>query len=68
VVDLISTGMAALRQDIATATAVLNDVRGGVDGVIDKLDQPLQVTVERPHRSGVRDLFTPTDDDPPAAG
>jgi hypothetical protein len=49
-------------------------VRGGVDGVIDKLDQPLQVTVERPHRSGVRDLFTPTDDEspsqdePPAAG
>jgi hypothetical protein len=74
VVDLISTGMAALRQDIATASAMLHEVRGGVDGVIDKLDQPLQVTVERPHRSGVRDLFTPTDDEspsqdePPAAG
>jgi hypothetical protein len=65
VVDLISTGMAALRQDIATASAMLNEVRGGVDGVIDKLDQPLQVTVERPHRRGVRDLFKPTDDDPP---
>jgi len=25
------------------------------------------VTVERPHRSGVRDLFQPTSDDPPEA-
>jgi len=67
VVDLISTGMAALRQDIATLAAMVEQVGGGVDGVIDKLDQPLQVTVERPHRSGVRDLFQPTVDDPPEA-
>jgi hypothetical protein len=67
VVDLISTGMAALRQDVATLTALVEHVGGGVDGVIDKLDQPLQVTVERPKRSGVRDLFAPTGD-PPQAG
>ena len=67
VVDLISTGMAALRQDIATLAAMVEQVGGGVDGVIEKLDQPLQVTVERPHRSGVRDLFQPTGDEPPEA-
>jgi hypothetical protein len=67
VVDLISTGMAALRQDVATLAAMVEQVGGGVDGVIEKLDQPLQVTVERPHRSGVRDLFQPTGDDPPEA-
>lgn len=67
VVDLISTGMAALRQDVATLAAMVEQVGGGVDGVIEKLDQPLQVTVERPHRSGVRDLFQPTSDDPPEA-
>jgi hypothetical protein len=67
VVDLISTGMAALRQDVATLAAMVEQVGGGVDGVIEKLDQPLQVTVERPHRSGVRDLFQPTGDEPPEA-
>jgi hypothetical protein len=67
VVDLISTGMAALRQDVATLAAMVEQVGGGVDGVIEKLDQPLQVTVERPHRSGVRDLFQPTSDEPPEA-
>jgi chromosome segregation ATPase len=68
VVDLISTGMAALRQDVATLAALVERVDSGVDGVIDKLDQPLQVTVERPKRSGVRDLFAPTTGDPPQAG
>ncbi|MDX6523548.1 MAG: hypothetical protein QOI17_1061, partial [Gaiellales bacterium] len=67
VVDLISTGMAALRQDVATLAAMVERVGGGVEGVIDKLDQPLQVTVERPQRSGVRDLFQPTADEPPPA-
>lgn len=68
VVDLISTGMAALRQDVATLAAMVDQVGGGVDGVIEKLDQPLQVTVERPHRSGVRDLFQPTTgEEPPEA-
>jgi len=67
VVDLISTGMAALRQDVATLAAMVEQVGGGVDGVIQKLDQPLQVTVERPQRSGVRDLFQPTGDEPPEA-
>jgi hypothetical protein len=61
VVDLISTGMAALRQDVATLAGAVEHVSGGVDGVIEKLDQPLQVTVERPHRAGgVRDLFQST--------
>ena len=59
--------MAALRQDVATLAAMVEQVGGGVDGVIEKLDQPLQVTVERPHRSGVRDLFQPTGDEPPEA-
>jgi hypothetical protein len=68
VVDLISTGMAALRQDVATLVSLVEHVGGGVDGVIDKLDQPLQVTVERPKRSGVRDLFAPTTGEPPKAG
>jgi hypothetical protein len=69
VVDLISTGMAALRQDVATVSAMVEQVRGGVDGVADKLDQPLQVTVERPRGiAGVRDLFKPTADEPPDAG
>ena len=67
-VDLISTGMAAVRQDMAALVAMVERVGGGVEGVLDKLDQPLQVTVERPHRSGVRDLFAATDDDPPEAG
>ncbi|MDX6521378.1 MAG: hypothetical protein QOJ31_292 [Gaiellales bacterium] len=68
VVDLVSTGMAALRQDVATLTGLVEHVDGGVDGVIEKLDQPLQVTVERPKRSGVRDLFAPTTGEPPQAG
>ena len=68
VVDLISTGMAALRQDVATLAAMVEQLGGGVDGVIEKLDQPLQVTVERPQRSGVRDLFQPTTgEEPPEA-
>jgi hypothetical protein len=66
VVDLISTGMAALRQDVATLSAHVEQIGGGIDDVAMKLDQPLQVTVERPQRKGVRDLFTRTDE-PPAA-
>ena len=65
VVDLISTGMAELRKDAATVAALVDRVGGRVDTVLEKLDQPLQVTVERPHRTGVRDLFTPTDADAP---
>jgi chromosome segregation ATPase len=66
VVDLISTGMAEMRKDSATLAAMLERVNGGVDTVLDRMDQPLQVTVERPQHAGVRDLFTPTDDPTPA--
>jgi hypothetical protein len=66
VVDLISTGMAEMRRDAATLTALVERVGGRVDTVLDKLDLPLQVTVERPQHAGVRDLFTPTDDPTPA--
>jgi hypothetical protein len=66
VVDLVSTGMAALRQDVATLSAHVEQIGGDIDDVAMKLDQPLQVTVERPARKGVRDLFTRTEE-PPAA-
>jgi len=66
VVDLISTGMAEMRRDAATLAALVERVGGRVDTVLDKLDLPLQVTVERPQHAGVRDLFTPTDDPTPA--
>ena len=61
VVDLISTGMAEMRRDSATLDALVEGVGGRVELVLDRLDQPLQVTVERPQRAGVRDLFTPTE-------
>jgi chromosome segregation ATPase len=66
VVDLISTGMAEMRNDSARLAALIERVGGRVDTVLDKLDLPLQVTVERPQHAGVRDLFTPTDDPTPA--
>ncbi|MGZ4431530.1 MAG: hypothetical protein ACXVYV_07770 [Gaiellales bacterium] len=67
VVDLISTGMAALRQDVANLSGDVNKVSGGVDDVMEKLDQPLQVTVQRPERpperahGGMRELFAATE-------
>jgi hypothetical protein len=60
-VDLMSTGMSALRQDVADATNVLSRMTSSVNGVAARLDQPLQVTVERPRQSGVRDLFRSTE-------
>jgi hypothetical protein len=62
VVELISAGMAALRQDVAGLAGEMAGVSGGVSSVIDKLDQPMHVTVERPRpQAGVRDLFRPTE-------
>ena len=61
VVDLISTGMAELRRDAATLAVLVDRVGGRVDGVLDKLDQPLSVTVERREPHGVRDLFARTE-------
>ena len=68
VVDLISTGMAELRRDGATTAALVERVGGRIETVLDRMDQPLQVTVERPQHAGVRDLFTPTTDDPTPVG
>jgi chromosome segregation ATPase len=64
-VDLISTGMASLRQDMADVSGTLTHMNSSVNGVAARLDQPLQVTVERPRQSGVRDLFRPTEQEQP---
>ncbi len=64
-VDLISTGMASLRQDMADVSGTLSRMNSSVNGVAARLDQPLQVTVERPRQSGVRDLFRPTEQEQP---
>jgi hypothetical protein len=64
-VDLISTGMASLRQDMADVSGTLTRMNSSVNGVAARLDQPLQVTVERPRQSGVRDLFRPTEQEQP---
>jgi methyl-accepting chemotaxis protein len=60
-VDLISTGMASLRQDMSDVTTMVSRMNTSMTGVAARLDQPLQVTVERPRQSGVRDLFRPTE-------
>jgi chromosome segregation ATPase len=60
-VDLISTGMASLRQDIADVGSHMARMNQSVTGVAARLDQPLQVTVERPRQPGVRDLFRSTE-------
>jgi hypothetical protein len=60
-VDLISSGMAALRQDVADVSGSITRMNSSVTGVAARLDQPLQVTVERPRQSGVRDLFRSTE-------
>jgi hypothetical protein len=64
VVDLISTGMAEMRRDAATIVALIDRNGGRLETVLEKLDQPLQVTVERPRAGGVRDLFAATTDTP----
>jgi hypothetical protein len=61
VVELISRGMSALRQDVAGVAAAVDRTDGGIESVIEKLDQPMQVTLERPRQTGVRDLFRPTE-------
>lgn len=66
VVELLSRGMAALRQDISELGGAVERTGSGVDAVIDKLDQPMQVTLERPRQGGVRDLFRPTESETPA--
>ncbi|MGN6379962.1 MAG: hypothetical protein ACTHNU_13500 [Gaiellales bacterium] len=68
VVELISRGMATLRQDVADVAGAVERTTGGVDAVMEKLDQPLQVTLERHRQGGVRDLFRPTEAEPSPAG
>jgi chromosome segregation ATPase len=60
-VDLISSGMAALRQDVADVSSSMTRMNSSVTGVAARLDQPLQVTVGRPRQAGVRDLFRATE-------
>jgi chromosome segregation ATPase len=67
-VDLLSTGMAALRQDIADLSGSVGQVGAGVDRANAKLDQPVQVTVERAQQAGVRDLFRSTETERTPAG
>jgi len=67
-VDLLSTGMAALRQDVADLAGSVGQVGAGVDRANAKLDQPVQVTVERAQQAGGRDLFRPTEAEPNPAG
>ena len=66
VVELISTGVASLREDMAGLAAGVQRAGSGVEAVIEKLDQPMQVTLERPRGGGVRDLFRATESEPAA--
>ena len=61
VVELLSAGIAAMREDVAEARADIGSVISSVESVVTKLDQPIQVTLERTRQGGVRDLFRPTD-------
>ena len=67
-VDQLSTGMARLRQDVADLAGTVGQVGAGVDRANAKLDQPVQVTVERAQQAGVRDLFRQTEAEPAPAG
>ena len=60
-VDLISTGMASLRQDVADVSTSVARMSSSMTGVAARLDQPLQVTVERARQAGVHDLFRATE-------
>jgi hypothetical protein len=68
VVELVSTGMSGLRNDVGQLAGDINRMSGGVDAVVDKLDQPLQVTLERTRQAGVRDLFRPTESETASPG
>lgn len=61
VVELLSAGIAAVRQDVADMRSDVLSLNGGVESVITKLDQPIQVTLERARQGGLRDLFRPTE-------
>ena len=50
-----------MREDVAEARAEIGAIVTGVESVVTKLDQPIQVTLERTRQGGVRDLFRPTD-------
>jgi hypothetical protein len=54
VIDLLARGLDAVRSDVARLSERL-------EGVALRLDEPLQVTVERPRQAGLRNLFAPTE-------
>jgi hypothetical protein len=59
--DLFSTGISSVRQDVSALAGTVERIAATLESAVVKLDQPLQVTVERPANHGVRDLFKPTD-------
>jgi hypothetical protein len=54
VVQLLARGIDAVREDVSGLARSL-------DALAQRLDEPLQVTVERPRQLGVRHLFTSTE-------
>jgi hypothetical protein len=54
VIDLLAQGLDAVRTDVARLADRL-------EGIALRIDEPLQVTVERPRQAGLRNLFAPTE-------
>jgi len=54
IIDLLAKGLDAVRTDVGRLAERL-------EGIAARLDEPLQVTVERPRQAGLRQLFSPTE-------
>ena len=54
VIDLLAKGLDAVRTDVARLSDRL-------EGIAARLDEPLQVTVERPRQAGLRNLVSPSE-------
>jgi hypothetical protein len=54
VIDLLAQGLDAVRTDVARLSDRL-------EGIAARIDEPLQVTVDRPRQAGLRHLFAPTE-------
>jgi hypothetical protein len=54
VIDLLAQGLGAVRTDVVRLSERL-------EGIAARIDEPLQVTVERPRQAGLRHLFAPTE-------